>query len=98
VVKEDSARYASYVGEYRLEAPQLVIDQTGPIFTVSAVGERLFGQGKDQKAELTPRGGSVFQAEGFPIRLTFVSEPDGRVNEVRLSFMGIREFVARRVR
>ena len=96
-MKPNEGSFASLVGQYRLEAPTMVTAQTGQILTITAIGERLFGEAKDQKAELLPEGEDQFQAEGLPIKLTFIRGVDGRASELKLSFMGLSQFVARRI-
>ena len=96
-MKADADSLQSLEGKYRLEAPAMIIEQMGATLTVSAVGERLYGEANGRKAELIRQNSHTFRAQGFPITLVFVPGADGRVNEVRLNFMGFSEYIARRI-
>jgi len=87
-----------YVGEYEIEAPEVVLREGGRTFTITREGDRLMGESKMGKGELLAESETVFQAKGSPVRLTFTKDPDGKVNRVLFSIMGVREFPAHRIK
>ncbi len=87
-----------YVGEYEIEAPEVVLREGGRTFTIMREGDHLMGESKMGKTELLAESETVFQAKGSPVKLTFTKDPDGKVNRVLFSVMGVREFPAHRIR
>jgi len=65
---------------------------------VTREDDRLMGESKMGKTELVAESETVFQAQGSPVKLTFAKEPDGEVNRVLFSVMGVREFPAHRIK
>lgn len=93
-VEVDPKIYDDYVGKYRIQAPPEVISAAGEILTITKEGNRLFGETKMGKVELYPESETVFNVENPPIKHTFVRNDDGKVTEVILSVMELREFRA----
>jgi len=98
VIKLDPAVLDLYVGEYEIEAPEVVLREGGRTFSVTREGDHLMGESKMGKTELLAESETVFQAKGSPVKLTFTKDPDGKVNRVLFSVMGVREFPAHRIR
>jgi len=98
IVKLDSAVLDLYVGEYAIEAPEVVLREGGRTFVITHEGDRLMGESKMGKGELLAESETVFQAKGSPVKLTFIKDPDGKVNRVLFSVMGVREFPAHRIK
>ncbi len=98
VIKLDPAILDLYVGEYEIEAPEVVLREGGRTFSVTREGDHLMGESKMGKTELLAESETVFQAKGSPVKLTFTKAPDGKVNRVLFSVMGVREFPAHRIR
>jgi len=98
VIKLDTAILDLYVGEYEIEAPEVVLREGGRTFTVTREGDRLMGESKMGKTELLAESEAVFQAKGSPIKLTFSKDPEGKWNRALFSVMGVREFSAHRIK
>jgi hypothetical protein len=96
-VEVDPSIYDDYVGEYRIEAPPEIISVSGEILTITKEGNQLFGQTKMGKEEMYPESETVFNSEKTPIKFTFVRSNDGKVMEITLSVMELREFRAKRI-
>jgi len=97
-IKLDAAVMDLYVGEFAIEAPEVVLREGGRTFSVFREGDRLMGESKMGKTELLAESEIVFQAQGSPVKLTFIKDPDGKVNRVLFSVMGVREFPAHRIK
>ena len=89
----------SYVGRYELDAPEPVVRNSGKLVTVTRDGNRLVSESKGLKSPLEARSESTFEIVGSPFEVTlrFVVGADGRVSEMIVNLMGLREYVARRV-
>lgn len=98
IIRLDPALLDLYVGEYEIEAPEVVLREGGRTFTITREGDRLMGESKMGKTELLAESETVFQAKGSPVKLTFTKDPDGKVNKVLFGVMGVREFPAHRIR
>lgn len=96
-IKIDPEIYDAYVGQYELEAPESVISVSGNILTISKEGDRLFVESKPGKSEILPESETVFQQKDSPTKLIFVKDSEGRVTEMIIGVMGIREFRAKRL-
>jgi CubicO group peptidase (beta-lactamase class C family) len=95
-VTVDPAILDLYVGEYEIEAPEVVLREGGSYLIITREGNRLLGESKMGKMEIRAEAENVFQSQGSPIKLIFVKGSEGEVNEVILSVMGVREFRARK--
>ena len=98
IIKLDPALLDLYVGEYEIEAPEVVLREGGRTFSITREGDHLMGESKMGKTELLAESETVFQAKGSPVKLTFTKDSDGKVNRVLFSVMGVREFPAHRIR
>jgi len=96
-VEVDPKIYDDYVGTYRIQAPPEVISAAGEILTITKEDKRLFGETKMGKVELYPESETVFNVENPPIKHTFVRNDEGKVIEVILSVMELREFRAKKM-
>jgi len=90
----------TYVGVYRLEAPDIVIrNMGGRDIRVLRDGDRLTGEVGSVRMPLDARSPTEFQAAGSPAALTFI--PAGVAGapcpELVVTLMGLREYRAARV-
>jgi CubicO group peptidase (beta-lactamase class C family) len=99
-LKLDPTILARYVGEYELQAPQVIIDNSGKVFKITLEDGKLMGESKIGKDELMAVAETVFESRGgpFPIVITFESGPQGTVRGLVFSIMGVREFPAVKTR
>ena len=81
-----------YVGRYRVEAPQTILNVAGDVFTITREGERLMGQDRTMKAPLRAESETVFASTVAPITITFVVDGSGRASEAIVSLARLREF------
>ncbi len=83
----------------RADAPEPVVRNSGKLVTVTRDGNRLVSESKGLKSPLEARSESTFEIVGSPFEVTlrFVVGADGRVSEMIVNLMGLREYVARRV-
>jgi hypothetical protein len=87
----------SYVGRFKLNAPDAVVQAMGSLLTFSREGDHLAAEVNGQQIPLDAKSEAVFQAFGSPAVLTFIRDKDGKCTEVVVTLMGLREFHAFRV-
>lgn len=86
-----------YVGRYRLEAPQTVLNVAGEVFTITRDGDSLFGEDRTMKAPLRAESDTVFASTVAPITITFAVDANGNAREGIVSLAGLREFRITRI-
>jgi hypothetical protein len=94
-VAVDEATLDSYVGRYRLRAPEVVQRAMGGDLVITREGARLIAEGNGMKLPLDARSATVFEAKASPAELTFLCS--GGECRMIVSLMGLREFEAVRV-
>jgi CubicO group peptidase (beta-lactamase class C family) len=88
-VKVDRKILETYVGDYEL--------RPGFVMKVFLEGDRLFTQATGQnKFEVFPESETTFSPREFKAKMTFVKDPDGKINGIKLNQNG-REIFARRL-
>ena len=96
-VKVDSATLESYTGRYRVDAPEVIIQNTGTHIVVTRQGDHLVAEANGLKMPLLAKSDTVFQALGSPAELTFVRGGSAKCPKIVITLMGLREFPALRV-
>jgi D-alanyl-D-alanine carboxypeptidase len=96
-VKVDTARLESYTGRYRVDAPEVIIQNTGTHIVVTRQGDHLVAEANGLKMPLLAKSDTVFQALGSPAELTFVRDGSAKCPKIVITLMGLREFPALRV-
>jgi CubicO group peptidase (beta-lactamase class C family) len=84
----------SYVGRFKLDAPQAVVQAMGSLLTFYRQGDHLAVEVNGQKLPLDAKSATVFQAFGSTAVLTFIPGKGGKCLEVVVTLMGLREFHA----
>ena len=90
----------TYVGVYRLDAPEIVIrNMGGRDIRIERDGDRLTGELGSTRMPLDAHSPTEFQAPGSPAVLTFIPGADAgaRCQELVVTLMGLREYRAGRV-
>jgi CubicO group peptidase (beta-lactamase class C family) len=87
----------SYVGTYKMNAPEAVVRQMGSTIVVTLDGTRLIAEANGMKLPLDAKSETVFQAPGSPAELTFVPAGHGKCPALVITLLGLREFQALRV-
>jgi CubicO group peptidase (beta-lactamase class C family) len=95
-VKVDPATLQSYTGRYRLDAPEVMIQNMGSHIVITQQGDHLVAEANGMKLPLLAKSDTVFQASGSPAELTFVCGGSGRCPKIVITLMGLREFPALR--
>jgi CubicO group peptidase (beta-lactamase class C family) len=83
-----------YTGKYRLDAPEVVLQNTGTHIIVTRSGDRLVAESKGMRFPLDAQSKTVFQAVGSPAEFTFVCGTADRCESLVVSLLGLREFRA----
>ena len=96
-VKVDTATLESYTGRYRIDAPEVIIQNMGSHIVITRQGDHLEAEAGPMKAPLLAKSDTVFQAVGSPAELTFVRGTSGKCPKIVITLMGLREFPALRV-
>ena len=96
-VKVDSTTLESYTGRYRVDAPEVIIQNMGSHIVITRQGDHLVAEAGAMKAPLLAKSDTVFQALGSPAELTFVRGGSGKCPKNVITLMGLREFPALRV-
>jgi D-alanyl-D-alanine carboxypeptidase len=96
-VKVDPAVLESYTGRYRLDASEVIIQNTGTHIVITRQGDHLTAEANGLKMPLLAKSETVFQAPGSPAELTFVCGASGKCAKIVVTLMGLREFPALRV-
>ncbi len=96
-VRVDPKTLDAYGGRYKLDAPEVVVQNMGSHIVVSRAGDRLMAEANGMKVPLDAKSDTVFQAPGSPVELTFVRGTVEKCPRVVITLMGLREFVALRV-
>ena len=96
-VKVDPATLESYTGRYRVDAPEVIIRNTGSHIVITREGDHLMAEANGMKLALAAKSETVFQAPGSPAELTFVCGASPKCPKIVISLMGLREFPALRV-
>jgi CubicO group peptidase (beta-lactamase class C family) len=81
-----------YVGRYRIDAPEPVLQVMGEAIELRREGERLVAKGKQGEAEIFPQSETEFHSKEGPVRITFVPGEAGAPMQAILTLMGLREF------
>jgi CubicO group peptidase (beta-lactamase class C family) len=90
IISIDKALYALYTGKYDFG--------NNMIITVSTENDKLFAQATNQpKLEILPVSETEFTLREINARLTFVKEPDGKVNKFIFDMAGQKKDVVRLV-
>jgi D-alanyl-D-alanine carboxypeptidase len=96
-VKVDPAILESYIGRYKVDAPEVIIQNMGTHVVITRQGDHLVAEAGPMTAPLLAKSDTVFQALGSPAELTFVRDGSGKCPKVVITLMGLREFPALRV-
>ena len=96
-VRVDAAVLDAYVGRYRLEAPQIILQNAGDLCTFTRDGNRLVAQLGAATVPLFAESDATFYSKGVPARITFIRDGAGRVTEFILVLGGVREYRAVRL-
>ena len=92
-----SAVLDQYAGKYKLEAPPIILQNAGDIYTFTREGNRLFAQAGPIKLPLFAESQDTFYATQAPAKITFVRDSSGKVTEFILVLGGVREYRAPRI-
>lgn len=81
-----------YVGRYRIDAPEPVLQVMGEAIELRREGERLIAKGKQGEAEIFPESETEFHSKAGPVRISFVRGEGAAPIQAILTLMGVREF------
>jgi CubicO group peptidase (beta-lactamase class C family) len=81
-----------YVGSYRIDAPEPVLQVMGEEIAVRREGDRLFARGKQGEAEVFPESDTEFHSKAGPVRISFLLGEGGKPSRAILTLAGLREF------
>jgi hypothetical protein len=86
----------SYVGSYRLAAPETLARMLGEYIVITRDGLRLVAEARGVRLALAARSDSEFQAVDAAVLLTFVGNGNRRCPKVRLTVGGFAALIATR--
>ena len=84
----------SYVGRYRLDAPETVVRMLGEHIVVTREGGRLVAEAQGIRLALAARSDTDFQAVNAAVVLTFLGNGSSRCPKIRLTVAGFPALVA----
>ncbi|MCX5644360.1 MAG: hypothetical protein NTZ17_06705 [Phycisphaerae bacterium] len=87
----------TYAGRYRLDGSRDVLDVIGETLIVTGEDGRLFIESKQGKSEMLPESELTFRIPQYRTTVAFVRDGRGRVNQMILNLMGLRELSAARI-
>ena len=88
----------TYVGRYRIQARQEVLDVSGDTLTITLEDGRLYGQDKVNRIELCPESDTEFFVKtDNSTKIRFVKDASGRVTGLVAHLMGVVEIQGTRV-
>jgi D-alanyl-D-alanine carboxypeptidase len=97
VIRVDAKILDTYVGRYKVDASEAVIQHMGSHIVITRVGDSLVAEANGVKLQLQTKSEAVFQGVGSPAELTFVRGTAEKSPGIIVSLMGLREFQALRV-